>query len=168
MPNALWARIWNRFLRWPFLCSMSFSWKTDNAIGYLVGAIFRFSSIVQCGMNSWTNSYYMCVWALYAFIWRLQLWKRNKTMKIEKIDKEGWGSEDSKRIHTEHIPCGRRLDIMNVEMGITFNFAPCSFHASNINRLLLLILLLLLFFSLMCMISAARLLPTRKFIFMSI
>lgn len=56
--------------------------------------------------------------------------------------------------YIEYTSCGRRLDVMNVEMAITFIF--CSFF----------------FLSSICAISSlsltARLLPTRKFIFMSI
>lgn len=98
-----------------------------------------------------TNSY-MSVYAIFTpLFWRtIATEKERTTAQIDgwidrKIDR---GLLSSKRIHIEYISCGRRLDIMNVELNITFNFTPCyfSFNVIFIIRLLLFLLFLLLLF----------------------
>lgn len=54
----------------------------------------------------------------------------------QKRNESEWTDNCQIKIDTyiEYTSCGRKLDVMNVEMGITFNFAPFSFVSARITH----------------------------------
>lgn len=156
---------------------------TDNAIGYLVPGHFsiQFNCSV-CG-KEFRNKFGRCTFLHFVgtddsahIIKNYCNRKRSKSggkrtrekernLEIEKERKAVPGKRNRNRpietdTYIEYISCGRRLDVMSVEMSITFNFASLVLFMPTI---------IPPFVSVCLYVSnVAWLLPTRKFIFMFI